>query len=166
MNRELRVKGIIIAIGVLICLYFVYPTIRWGIYTDEKRTELAGDTSQDILGKWKEEEMQLADNDVVGHFILSAKKWAQGDRDRVLNLGLDLQGGLYAVLEVDMDDAIRVQNQNVRERIKDAFQDKDNDIAFELVTDTGPSTIEMTFKNPANAKQAATALRADLDTRC
>ncbi len=163
MNRELRVKGIIIAIGVLICLYFVYPTVRWGTYTDEKRTEFAGDISQDTLGKWKEEEMQLADNDVAGHFALSAKKWVQGDRDRVLNLGLDLQGGLYVVLEVDMDDAIRVQNQNVRERIKDALQDKDNDIPFELVTDTGPATIELTFKNPAGAKQAATALRADLD---
>ena len=105
--------------------------------------------------------MQLADNDVVGHFMLSAKKWLQGDRERVLNLGLDLQGGLYVVLEVDMNDAIRVQNQNVRERIKDALQDKEID--FELVSDTGPSTVEVTFKTPAAAKQAATALRSDLD---
>jgi len=161
MNRELRAKGIIIAIGVIICLYLVYPTLRWGTYTNEQRTELAGDISQDSLGKWKEEKMQLADNDVAGHFMLSAKKWLQGDRERVLNLGLDLQGGLYVVLEVDMNDAIRVQNQNVRERIKDALQDKDID--FELVTDTGPSTVEVTFKNPAAAKQAATALRSDLD---
>ncbi len=161
MNRELRVKGIIIAIGVIICLYLVYPTIRWGTYSDEQRTEFAGDLSKDTLGKWKEEEMQLADNDVAGHLALSAKKWIQGDRGRVLNLGLDLQGGLYVVLEVDMNDAIRVQNQNVRERIKDAFQDKGID--FELVADTGPSTVEVTFKNPAAAKQAATALRADLD---
>jgi len=161
MNRELRVKGIIIAIGVLICLYFVYPTIRWGTYNNEQRTELAGDISQDKLGKWKEEKMQLADNDVAGHFALSAKKWLQGDRDRVLNLGLDLQGGLYVVLEVDMNDAIRVQNQNVRERIKDALNDKDID--YELVADTDPSTIELTFKNSAGAKQGATALRADLD---
>jgi len=161
MNRELRAKGIIIAIGVIICLYLVYPTLRWGTYTNEQRTELAGDITQDTLGKWKEEEMQLADNDVAGHFTLSAKKWLQGDRERVLNLGLDLQGGLYVVLEVDMNDAIRVQNQNVRERIKDALQDKDID--FELVSDTGPSTVEVTFKNPAVAKQAATALRSDLD---
>jgi len=161
MNRELRVKGIIIAIGVIICLYLVYPTVRWGTYTDDQRTEFAGDLSKDTLGKWKEEEMQLADNDIVGHLTLSAKKWFQGDRARVLNLGLDLQGGLYVVLEVDMNDAIRVQNQNVRERIKDAFQDKGID--FELVSDTGPSTIEITLKNPAAAKQAATALRADLD---
>ena len=161
MNRELRVKGIIIAIGVIICLYLVYPTIRWGTYSDDQRTEFAGDLSKDTLGKWKEEEMQLADNDIAGHLTLSAKKWFQGDRGRVLNLGLDLQGGLYVVLEVDMNDAIRVQNQNVRERIKDAFQDKEID--FELVSDTGPSTVEVTFKNPATAKQAATALRADLD---
>ncbi|RLD09850.1 MAG: hypothetical protein DRI44_07565 [Chlamydiae bacterium] len=161
MNRELRVKGIIIAIGVIICLYLVYPTVRWGTYNDEQRSELAGDIAQDKLGKWKEEEMQMADNDVAGHLALSAKKWLQGDRDRVLNLGLDLQGGLYVVLEVDMNDAIRVQNQNIRERIKDALQDKKID--FELVSDTGPSANELTFKSTAEAKQAATALRADLD---
>ena len=161
MNRELRFKGIIIAIGVLICLYLVYPTVKWSTYSDKEKIELAGDTSKDILGKWKEEEMQLADNDVIGHLIFNAKKWWQGDRSRVLNLGLDLQGGLYVVLEVDMKDAIRVQNQNIRERLKDALKDKK--IEYELITDTGTTTIELTFKTPAQAQAAARALSADPD---
>jgi len=65
MNRELRVKGIIIAIGVLLCMYLVYPTVRWSMYSEKEKIELAGDTAQDVLGKWKEEEMQLADSDVA-----------------------------------------------------------------------------------------------------
>ena len=53
MNRELRAKGIIIAIGVIICLYLVYPTLRWGTYTNEQRTELAGDISQILSANGK-----------------------------------------------------------------------------------------------------------------
>ncbi len=161
MNRELRVKGIIIAIGVLLCMYLVYPTVRWSMYSEKEKIELAGDTAQDVLGKWKEEEMQLADSDVAGHLALNMKKWWQGDRSRVLNLGLDLQGGLYVVLQVDLNDAIRVQNQNIRERLKDTLQNEK--INYELITDTSASTIELTFKNAADAQRAARLIKADND---
>jgi len=161
MTRELRVKGIIIALGVLLCLYFVYPTIRWGTYTEERRIELIGDMQNDELGLWKEEEMQIPKDDFFARLAFSIKKWWQGDRDRVINLGLDLQGGLYVVLEVDLDDAVRVQNQNVRERIKDSLREKDAEYKF--VTDTANNKIELTFDNVAAAKKACQALNSDLD---
>ncbi len=161
MTRELRIKGIIIAAGILVCLYFVYPTVRWSLYSNDQRRELGGDTTRDELGVWKEAEGQLADDDFAGRALFSIKKWWQGDRNRVLNLGLDLQGGLYVVLQVELDDAIQVQNQNVRERIKDSLGEKDVD--YKLIADTGPSTIELTFKKPEDARRAATVLRSDLD---
>jgi len=161
MNRELRIKGVVIALGIAVCLFFVYPTIRWGTYSPEKRIEFTGNLENNELGFWKEQEMEIEKGDLVGNFVFSLKKWWQGDRDRVINLGLDLQGGLYVVLEVDLDDAVRVQNQNVRERIKDTLREKDAN--YKLISDTGDKKIELSFKNVAEAKKAAQVLKGDLD---
>ena len=161
MNRELRIKGVVIALGIAVCLFFVYPTIRWGTYSPEKRIEFTGNLENNELGSWKEQEMEIEKGDLFGNFVFSLKKWWQGDRDRVINLGLDLQGGLYVVLEVDLDDAVRVQNQNVRERIKDTLREKDAN--YKLISDTGDKKIELSFKNVAEAKKAAQVLKGDLD---
>lgn len=161
MTRELRIKALIIIIGILFCLYYVYPTIRWGMYTDEERKEKVGDAQENTLGTWKEEELEIDKNNVLDRFIFSTKKWAQGDRDRVLNLGLDLQGGMYVVLEVQMEDAVKVRNQNIRERIKDSLKEKD--VAYELVTDPTPSSIKIVCENEGAAKQALSTLLSDLD---
>ncbi len=161
MNRELRIKGVVIALGIAVCLFFVYPTFRWGTYTPEKRIEFTGNLENSELGSWKEQEMEIEKGDLFGDFAFSMKKWWQGDRNRVINLGLDLQGGLYVVLEVDLEDAVRVQNQNVRERIKDSLREKDAE--FKLISDTGDKKIELTFKNVREAKKAAQILNNDID---
>lgn len=161
MTRELRLKSILIALGILVCLYYVYPTIRWAAYTEQERVALAGDPAKNQIGTWKEEEMALGDSDFFGRAGFSLKKWFQGDRNRVINLGLDLQGGLYVILKVELDDAVRVQNQNTRERIKDTLDEKE--IEYVRVVDTTPTTIELTLTNAAMAKAAITALKADLN---
>ena len=161
MTRGLKIKGAFIALGVAVCLFFVYPTIRWGTYELEQRKEFAGDLQNNKIGSWKEEEIEIEDNDFFGNLAFTMKKWAQGDRDKVINLGLDLQGGLYVVLEVDLDDAIRVQNQNVRERIKDSLIEKDAN--YELIIDTADDKILLSFKDIKNAKKAAQILSGDLD---
>jgi len=161
MNRELRIKGVVIALGIAVCLFFVYPTVRWGTYTPEKRIEFTGNLENSELGSWKEQEMEIEKGDLIGGFAFSMKKWWQGDRDRVINLGLDLQGGLYVVLEVDLDDAVRVQNQNVRERIKDSLREREAE--FKLIADTGNKKIELSFKDIKDSKKAAQILKGDLD---
>jgi len=47
------------------------------------------------------------------HYARAVRRWAQGDRDRVLNLGLDLEGGVHLLYEMqfpgDMDARMRTQ---------------------------------------------------------
>jgi SecD/SecF fusion protein len=167
MNREQRIKAILIILGLLFCLYYVYPTVRWGTYDEKTRKEYAGDpaaTDMDTkLGRWKVEENEVDKEKFLERVKFSLKKWRQGDRDRVINLGLDLQGGLYVVLEVQLDDAVKVQNQNLRERIRDFFTEEKVEYDSLVVPENKPTVIEMTFTNNAVALNAHTALKNNLD---
>ncbi|MCX7004841.1 MAG: hypothetical protein NTV22_16420, partial [bacterium] len=96
-----------ILLGVLFCLYCIYPTIRWSCYTEKEQIEKIGDPQSNTLGAWKEEQANIPEDDLFKQFQFSVKKWWEGDRDRALNLGLDLQGGLYVILQVDENDAVR-----------------------------------------------------------
>lgn len=160
MTRSMRIRGIIILVGFVLCLFYVYPTVRWALYTDEQRLELAGDPAEEMLGRWREEELNIGD-DFFSRFGFAMRKWAQGDRDRVLNLGLDLQGGMYVVLEVQLEDAVAVQNQNVREQIKDSLERAN--APHELVHDTSPTTIEITCETIEQAQRALEILHGETD---
>lgn len=161
MTQPMRIKGLVILASVLVCAYLVYPTLRWALYTPAERERLAGNPRAQELGAWKEEEMKLSDAGFGKRLAFSIKKWWQGDRDRVLNLGLDLQGGLFVVLEVQLDDAVRVQNQNIRELLKDTLTEKN--VEFVRITDIASDQIQLIFTNQALAQQALTIIRADGD---
>jgi len=150
MTRELRIKGACIALGFLICLYLVYPTIRWSLYSDDERTLL--------LSQWKEEQGANRDASTRIQLQFSMKRWWQGDRSRVLNLGLDLQGGLYVELEVQLDDALRVSTQTMRERLKDTLTEKN--VEYQGIIAFTNTAIELTFTNTAAAQRALTVIKA------
>ena len=153
MTREFRLKGICILAGILVCLYLIYPTIRWSLYTDDQREKL--------MEQWKEEGDQVRPEGFGANFSFSMKKWWEGDRDKVINLGLDLQGGMFVVLEVQRDDAIRVQNQNIRERIKDSLANQN--IEFDHVSEIANHGIEVGLSNNAVAIDALKVIRASAD---
>lgn len=157
----MRIKGLLILAIVLVSVYLVYPTVRWAMYTPAQREELAGNPREQKLGKWREEELRLRDAGFMKRLAFTVRKWWQGDRDLVLNLGLDLQGGLFVVLEVQLDDAVRVQNQNIRELLKDTLMEKN--IEYVRVMDTAADEIQLVFTNQAVAQQALTVIRADAD---
>jgi SecD/SecF fusion protein len=161
MSRELRIKGSVILLGLLFCLYCIYPTIRWSCYTEKEKIEKIGDPQSNTLGAWKEEQATIPDNDLLKQFQFNVKKWWEGDRDRALNLGLDLQGGLYVILQVDENDAVRVQRQNARELLKDALAEKN--VAFVHIADVTNTVIELVFTNTAAAQQALTVIKASTD---
>ncbi|MFA7692157.1 MAG: protein translocase subunit SecD [Candidatus Hydrogenedentes bacterium] len=75
----------------------VYPTIGWMLLSEESRTER--------LAQWQAEDDELARRR-TGYWeevFVSAKRWAQCDRSKVINLGLDLQGGIHMVIGFDVD---------------------------------------------------------------
>jgi len=85
--------------GVLaMAAYYVYPTIGWMVLSEETRSAR--------LAAWQAEDDQLA-RKRAGYFerqVNGVRRWAQCDRSRVINLGLDLQGGIHMVLGFDIND--------------------------------------------------------------
>ncbi|NLV42160.1 MAG: protein translocase subunit SecD [Candidatus Hydrogenedentes bacterium] len=85
--------------GVLaMAAYYVYPTIGWMVLSEETRGAR--------MAAWQAEEDQLARKrpSYFERQVLGVKRWAQCDRSRVINLGLDLQGGIHMVLGFDIKD--------------------------------------------------------------
>jgi len=58
-----------------------------------------------------------------------------------INLGLDLKGGMHLILEVQTDEAIRIQTDQSVEQLKSSL--KDDGIKFEKVKRTGIDKIEI-----------------------
>ena len=73
---------------------FIYPTIRWMSMPAERREAL--------VEQWAGEEPVPRGS--LKQYARSIRRWAQGDRDRVINLGLDLEGGVHLLYEIQFPD--------------------------------------------------------------
>ncbi len=119
--RALIIWGVI-----LVSLLNIYPTIgwmltgddeRWLALSDEDRTAIvqdetraaelpAGGTRQARLLRWQQEDdaRARAEQGYFSQLWQGAKRWAEFDRDKVITLGLDLQGGVHMVMGFDYRD--------------------------------------------------------------
>lgn len=133
--RALLIWGLVI-----VSLVNIYPTVGWMLLPDDvnwlklsekEREETAPTpgTRQARLVKWQKEDDEFA-RERRGPFsalMFTVKRWAEFDRSRVINLGLDLQGGIHMVIRFDH-----------RELSPDRLQDyenrgyKDDDIQREV----------------------------------
>ena len=74
-----------------------------------------------------------------------------------LNLGLDLQGGSYLLLEVDIDD-LRVQRvANLADEVNTALNGAS--VGHQIPVE-GETAVTVTINDPAQSDEALTALRA------
>jgi SecD/SecF fusion protein len=76
----------------------IYPTVGWMLLSDEAR--------EARLAMWQQEDDALAAQkpSYMRKTWSQLRRWAQFDRSRVINLGLDLQGGIHMVLGFDVND--------------------------------------------------------------
>ena len=88
MTLKWRIISTVIAL--LFGAIFIYPTIKWVSMSPERRQELAE--------RWANEEPVPRGS--LKQYVRSLRRWAQGDRDRVINLGLDLEGGVHLLYEM------------------------------------------------------------------
>lgn len=88
-------RALLIWITMAIALFNIYPTVGWMLLSPEGRAER--------MAKWKTEDDERAKERQTAFqdFWHSLKRWSEFDRDRVINLGLDLQGGVHMVLSFD-----------------------------------------------------------------
>ncbi|GMU92894.1 MAG: hypothetical protein AMXMBFR4_19520 [Candidatus Hydrogenedentota bacterium] len=103
LYRTLLVYGVL-----FIAAFYVYPTIGWMTLSDEQR--------QERLSRWAKEDTELVDRGYWGKTWKNLKRWAEFDRDMVINLGLDLQGGVQMVVGIDFENMDPVQKQRYYDR--------------------------------------------------
>lgn len=87
-------RTILIFAAVVIAAISVYPTLGWlTLSEDERQTRLAA---------WSEEDNSRTEPNFWKDSLSTVRRWSQFDRSRVINLGLDLQGGLHMVIGFEM----------------------------------------------------------------
>ena len=94
MTRSIYRTGLISA-AVIIALIHVYPTIGWMTLSEDQ--QLAHRI------QWDQEDLDRQEPNLFRDSWRAVKRWSEFDRDSVINLGLDLQGGIHMVLGLDVD---------------------------------------------------------------
>ncbi len=89
-------RTILIWAVIAVAIFQIYPTVGW-MFLDEE-------TREERLAQWQEEDAVYQERGAIGNAWHNLTRWAQFDRDRVINLGLDLQGGIHMVLGLEMDE--------------------------------------------------------------
>ncbi len=97
MSKHLY-RTLLIWVVIVAALVHVYPTAGWMLVSEEGR--------QARLERWEQEDDELARRrlGLVEQVFVGVRRWAQFDRDKVINLGLDLQGGIHMVIGFDIND--------------------------------------------------------------
>lgn len=91
LYRTLLIVGVVLASA-----FQVYPTVGWVLLDDEQRAARTEKWNEEDLARLREDPGTLKK---AGYRI---KRWSEYDRGMVINLGLDLLGGLHMVLGFDM----------------------------------------------------------------
>ncbi|NQU07265.1 MAG: hypothetical protein HQ583_01795, partial [Candidatus Abyssubacteria bacterium] len=104
MRRKLGLRLALIGAVVLLALWYVYPTIKWA--TLEKGQHKA------LVEEYKRYDAEHPEPTLSEEINTYLHRWYKGDKTKAVNLGLDLQGGMHLVLEVDADAAMT--NEMVR----------------------------------------------------
>ncbi len=87
---------------------YIYPTVGWMTLSDETR--------QERLDTWEQEDLAASDSGLFGGMTKAVKRWSQFNRDWVINLGLDLQGGVHMVVEFDPNDLDGLEERELQEQ--------------------------------------------------
>ncbi len=89
-------RTLLITAAVVLSLVNIYPTIGWyGLDEVEQQARIE---------KWREDEMTMRREGagIIERTMHGVRKWSEFNRDMVINLGLDLQGGVLMVVGFDM----------------------------------------------------------------
>jgi len=100
----MRNKGIIRVFAILMALVCLYQLLfTWKTWTVEKeaRTFAGGDYKKEALY------LDSVSNEVVYNFLGLRKYTYKECKEREINLGLDLKGGMNVILEVSVSDVVR-----------------------------------------------------------
>ena len=112
-------RTIMIWAAIVVSLLTIYPTVGWMLMSPATRTA--------HLDKWAQED-ETRVTEKHGYFQnlgFKVKRWAECDRNRVINLGLDLQGGIQMVLSFDWKE---LPEEKIAAYRQDSNTDSDDEI--------------------------------------
>ncbi len=155
MKTKLYRTIIIYAVLVFTVIY-IYPTLGW--------LSLSPAQQEARVKQWKEEDSVFTKPNFWSDTWKSVKRWSQFDRTKVVNLGLDLQGGVHMVLGFDLTPEMKeqklteeyVQNlilQRIRRRIND-FEAKDP-----LIQAMGTNQIQIQLPGEKDVERAINLIK-------
>ena len=81
-------RSLIIAATLFIAGIYIYPTVGWIALSEDERVRR--------LEIWRNEDSAFSESSLFGDMTKGVKRWAQFNRDWVINLGLDLPGNAIA----------------------------------------------------------------------
>lgn len=108
-------RSIIIYLMLVLAAITIYPTIGWMTLNQEQR--------EARLEKWRQEDLALQERTLIGDTTRLVGRWAQFDRGQVINLGLDLQGGVHIVVGFDTEAPEVKEAMTQRDLSADQVQD-------------------------------------------
>ncbi|MEX2335210.1 MAG: protein translocase subunit SecD, partial [Pseudohongiella sp.] len=131
-------------------------------YFDEEVTDIGAlirftDLDQQLRGKAVIEQT-LPDGYIIAlNLAATTPQWLQGMGATKMNLGLDLQGGVHFLMEVDMETALRRRMENILSTIRQELRsERIRSRSLELV---GESEIELRFTDEEARTQARSIIR-------
>lgn len=100
MKKNTRNRFILIFVVLLIAAYFLYPTVKWSMMSDAQKEQLK----------------------------LENQKAYYNLKSKTINLGLDLQGGMHVVLEVDVKELLNRMATNKDQTFFDALNEAEKEV--------------------------------------
>ncbi len=116
MRRNLRWRFALIGLVVLLALWYMFPTIRWATLDDSQRKAL--------MEEYRRYDADNPDPSLSERLETYFYRWYRGDKAKIVNLGLDLQGGMHLVLEVDTETALKNETVRLKNNLRRYFIDE------------------------------------------
>ncbi len=115
MRRNLGRRFALIGVAVFLAFWYVYPTIKWA--------SLDRETHKALVEEYKDYDARHPNPTLSEEIGTYLSRWYNGDKSKAVNLGLDLQGGMHLVLEVDAAAALTNEMVRMKDNLRRRFVD-------------------------------------------
>ncbi len=155
--KKHTIRTIVIWASIVLSLLAIYPTVGWMLMSPETR--------EARLAQWKQEDdaRAIEKHSYFANVGFKVKRWAECDRNRVINLGLDLQGGIQMVLSFDYKELSEEKLAALRADLGTSSDDEIETMAQEVVYQQLVNRIEkFEAKEPIIQKMGTNQIQVQL----
>ncbi|MDX9972231.1 MAG: protein translocase subunit SecD [FCB group bacterium] len=89
------IRTVAIWFTIILAVIWIYPTVGWNMLTAEQK--------EARKAQWEAEDAEYTKPGMFKDTAKSLRRWWEFDNNRIINLGLDLQGGIHMVLGLETD---------------------------------------------------------------